>query len=359
MFNSDEPLPPLACDSHVAYVKHALARLPGSNVDLDASRMAVVFYCVGSMDLLGVLRDETDHTARASWRQWIWEQYVAGRYGTGFKPSPFMTGTSTHSDQDSPHVIMTYTALLSLSILRDDFSRLNRRGLLTFVGACQRRDGSFSAIPNSNSDTDLRTLYCAFCICAMLNDWSSIDVERAIAFIASCRTYEGGYGQLPSCEAHGGPTYLAIAALHLAPSGPRPRLNPAERAHSIHWLVHNQDRFGGFRGRTGKAPDACYCFWGGAALQILGAQDKVDAYALVQFLASCQFSFGGIAKASGAHPDPYHTYLSLAAMAMYSPRLEPSARSYGRWNFEPFDPLLNARMDTSRWARENIPARRG
>ncbi|KAJ6554922.1 terpenoid cyclases/protein prenyltransferase alpha-alpha toroid [Mycena vulgaris] len=356
--NYNNPLPPLARAAHTAHVKHALARLPGSQVNFDASRMAIVFYCVGTLDLLGVLQDETNEMERASWRNWIWEQYAAGRYGTGFKPGPFMTRTSTHCDQDSPHIIMTYTALLSLSTLRDDFARLNRPGLLKFVRACQNLNGSFSSMPNNGGDSDLRNLYCAFCICSLLGDWSSIDVERAIAFVASCRTYEGGYGQLPSCEAQGGTTYLAIAALQLAPPGPRPRLSPTEQARSEHWLVHSQDASGGFRGRTGKAPDACYSFWGGAALQILGAQDKLNAYAFTQFIAGCQFPFGGIAKAPGLHPDPYHTYLALAAVAMYAPRLANSAKGYGQWDFTPFDPLLNARVETVRWARGHIPARR-
>ena len=46
-----------------------------------------------------------------------------------------------YTDYDTPHIIMTYTALLSLAILRDDFSRLDREGLLQFLRACQRKDG--------------------------------------------------------------------------------------------------------------------------------------------------------------------------------------------------------------------------
>ncbi|KAJ7862322.1 terpenoid cyclases/Protein prenyltransferase [Mycena leptocephala] len=279
-----------------------------------SGRMAIVFYCIGTLDLLGVLQDQISELERTSWQNWIWEQYAAGRYGTGFKPGPFMSRTS-------PHIIMTYTALLSLSMLQDDFSRLNRPGLLRFVGSCQNRNGSFSNTPDGGGDSDLRNLYSAFCICSLLGDWSSIDVERAIAFIASCRTYEGGYGQLPSCEAQAGTTYLAIAALHLAPPGPRPRLTPAETARSEHWLVHSQDASGGFRGRTGKSP---------TPLQILGAHEKVNAYAFTQFIAACQFPFGGIAKAPGQPPV----------------------------GFSPFNPLLNAREETVRWARNHIPARR-
>ena len=36
---------------------------------------------------------------------------------------------------------MTYTSLLALAMLRDDFSQLDRAGLLTFLRACQREDG--------------------------------------------------------------------------------------------------------------------------------------------------------------------------------------------------------------------------
>jgi prenyltransferase beta subunit len=45
------------------------------------------------------------------------------------------------TNYDTPHIIMTYTALLSLAILRDDFSRLDRSGLINFIRACQKDDG--------------------------------------------------------------------------------------------------------------------------------------------------------------------------------------------------------------------------
>ncbi|KAG6852461.1 hypothetical protein C0991_011763 [Blastosporella zonata] len=272
---------------------------------------------------------------------------------------------------------MTYTALLSLAIFRDDFTQLDRSGLLAFLRACQRDDGrqapflpfprshfssprgAFSIVPGSN-ETDLRSLYCAFAICAMLDDWSAVNTDRAIAYIASCRTYEGGYGQAPFCEAHGGTTYIAVASLHLVPGLYASPLTPAERQQTIQWLLSNQHPFGGFSGRTGKDADACYCFWCGAALQILGASDLVDKHKLAVFLASCQFKYGGIAKAPREHPDPYHTYLSLAALAMYSPApLMGDHIHAASWVFEPLDPLLNAREETARWAKKHIPAPRG
>ncbi|RDB14684.1 Geranylgeranyl transferase type-1 subunit beta [Hypsizygus marmoreus] len=350
--------PSLARAGHAAHCLRCLSALPSSQTEVDASRLALAFYCIGSLDLLGVLQEKTTPTDRESWREWVWEQQTSGQHGSGFKPSPFMTAPpqapgEAYTNYDTPHIIMTYTALLSLAILRDDFSRLDRPGLLRFIRSCQRENGSFSTVPGSN-ETDLRTLYCAFAISCMLDDWSAIDKDRAIAFIASCRSYEGGYGQAPFCEAQGGTTYIAIASLHLVPRTSSP-LTPAERQLTMRWLVHNQADSGGFCGRTGKDADACYCFWAGAALQILGAKDLVQSRSLTMFLAKCQFKYGGIAKAPGEHPDPYHTYLSLAALSMYSPNLEPNHPSAASWRFDPLDPLLNAREETSQWARKHVP----
>lgn len=83
--------------------------------------------------------------------------------GTGFKGSNYMTidihasppvspGSlnytkpliilqDVYAEYDTPNLIMTYTSILSLTILRDDLSRLDRRGVAQFVKRCQREDG--------------------------------------------------------------------------------------------------------------------------------------------------------------------------------------------------------------------------
>ncbi|KAJ7623256.1 terpenoid cyclases/protein prenyltransferase alpha-alpha toroid [Roridomyces roridus] len=299
-------IPKFASTGHAGHVNRCLSGLPASQVELDSSRLAIGFYCIGALDLLGLLQSKTSEVDRASWREWIWEQQTHGPDGTGFRPSPFATPKSKepepYTNYNGPHLVMTYTALLTLAILQDDFSQLNRAGLVKFIRACQRENGSFSIVPGQG-DIDLRTLYCAFSICDMLGDWSGVDVARALQFIRSCRTYEGGYGQAPFCEASGGPTYIALASLHLAPSPDgAPPLTTTERNNSIQWLIHNQNETGGFCGRTGKTADACYSFWCGAALQILGASELVDAELHATFLASCQYKYGGIAKAPDEDP---------------------------------------------------------
>ena len=45
------------------------------------------------------------------------------------------------SSYDSPMLIMTYGAILSLAILRDPFTQLDREELLRFLKTCQQDDG--------------------------------------------------------------------------------------------------------------------------------------------------------------------------------------------------------------------------
>ncbi|KAF8895223.1 terpenoid cyclases/protein prenyltransferase alpha-alpha toroid [Infundibulicybe gibba] len=349
MSGHPSPLPPLARVGHAAHCKRCLSGAVmcfhiACLVLEPFARLAVAFYCIGSLDLLGTLQDGTTEAERELWRQWIWEQQTSGQNGSGFKPSSFMTGQHSpggqpNSNYNNPHIIMTYTALISLSMLRDDFARLERPGIPALLRACQREDGSFTTVPGS-AESDLRTLYCAFAISNMLNDWSGVDINRAVSFIKSCRTYEGGYGQSPHCEAQGGTTYTAIASLHLLPPNYGYTMPPDERDLTIHWLLSNQDASGG-----------------SVDEQILGANSLVDARSLVHFLARCQFKYGGIAKAPGNHPDPYHTYLSLAALSIYIPSMGNADLNTASWTFETLDPLLNARMGTSDWAKVHIPAR--
>ncbi|KAH7912545.1 terpenoid cyclases/protein prenyltransferase alpha-alpha toroid [Hygrophoropsis aurantiaca] len=350
-------LPPLTRISHGTHGRRCLSGLPATQVDVDPSKLALVFYCLGTLDVLDQL-EKTRIDDKEQWREWLWEQQAYGPYGTGFKPGPYMTAekqpANEYLDEDTPSIIVTYTALLSLAILRDDFSRLDRLGLIKFIEACQKADGSFSSDP-LGGDSDLRMVYCAFAISSMLDDWSGVNLPRALEFIASCRSYEGGYGQTPFGESIGGTTYCALASLHLANKGDV--LPAADRQKTIRWLVQNQqESTGGFRGRTNKDADACYCFWCGASLSILEVEEVVNEQALASFFASCQFKFGGIAKAPGDHPDPYHTYLSLAALALYTPEEEHGRGPSTSWKLDPLDPLLNAKQETANWARSHIPA---
>jgi len=83
---------------------------------------------------------------------------------------------------------------------------------------------------------------------------------------------------------------------------------------------------------------------------MLGAAELVDSAALASFLASCQFKFGGISKAPSERSDPYHTYLSLAALSIYPPTTTDTS-----WKLPRLDVLWNATHETASWARDHIP----
>ena len=61
-------------------------------------------------------------------------------------------------------------------------------------------------------------------------------------------------------------------------------------------------------------------------------------------------SYTSVAKLLTTLVDPYHTYLSLAAVAMYASEGDAG----DSWRLHRLDPLLNAREETSRWARERV-----
>ena len=87
---------------------------------------------------------------------------------------------------DCSHITHTFTALAVLKVLGDDFSRVNRSAVLRSVRALQNKDGSFNCVA-TGSEADMRFVYCAACICSMLNDWSGMDVDLTTKYIAECQ----------------------------------------------------------------------------------------------------------------------------------------------------------------------------
>lgn len=148
-------------------------RRTAATIFLTNGRMSLAFFVLSSLDLLGALNDTVSDSERQSYIDWIYDQQdsVHG----GFRGGPFVGlpavsfGSSQSSilrvasvrliahrnycafvrfrsfeRQDSPeppHLAMTYTAILCLAILRDDFQRLDFPALLAFVTSCQTHSG--------------------------------------------------------------------------------------------------------------------------------------------------------------------------------------------------------------------------
>ncbi len=43
-------------------------------------RIAVVFYCLGTLDILGHLEKQSNDLDRETWRSWLWEQQICSSH---------------------------------------------------------------------------------------------------------------------------------------------------------------------------------------------------------------------------------------------------------------------------------------
>ena len=249
---------------------------------------------------------------------------------------PFdLTKRSAGVCNDCSHVAMTYTALATLLILGDDLSRVDKRSVLQGIKKLQLADGSFAATA-LGSESDMRFVYCACCVCYMLNDWSPIDQDRVAQFILKCQNYDYGIGQRPYLEAHGGSTFCALASLVLM-GRLHTTFSPARVEGLKLWCIRRQQT--GFQGRPNKPTDTCYSFWIGATLHLLECASWVDKLWNTSFILSTQSKHvGGFAKWPDTHPDPLHTYLGLSALSLS-----------GDLELHPVHAALNVSQRTVQW----------
>lgn len=237
--------------------------------------------------------------------------------GCGFRGST-NTGASYKPPQtddilyDSGHVAMTYTALCSLLILGDDLSRVDKQAISYGLKNLQLDDGSFNFCVEG-SENDMRFLFCVASICYILDDFSTINVDKAVEYIVSSLSYEGGFGQGPFLEAHGGSTYCAVASLYLFNRLDSLTLQEIEL---IKRWCHGRQQTG-FQGRPNKPVDTCYSFWIGATLKMLHSFQYVDVTANRAWLLSVQdYLTGGFGKWTTTSPDPLHSYMGLSALTL-------------------------------------------
>mmetsp|Transcript_772 Transcript_772/g.1187 ORF Transcript_772/g.1187 Transcript_772/m.1187 type:complete len:345 (+) Transcript_772:28-1062(+) len=304
------------------FLTGALSCLPSHYANQEQNRLMLLYFVLGSKDLTNTL-PEVEEEKKAI-IDWVYSQQLIPDKDDsslndefcGFRGSPF-TGNPWNPEcnptnalkHDYSHITHTYTALAVLKMLGDDYSRVNREAVIRSVKRLQNENGSFNCLA-SGSESDMRFVYCAACICHLLNDWNGMDVELTANYIASCQNYDGAMGQAPGQESNGGGTYCAIASLQLM--GKLDEI--PDRELLLHWLMDRQ--ISGFQGRPNKVADTCYSWWIGASLQILGHFDLVSEDICRGFHFQCQANIGGFSKVPGVHPDVLHTYFSLAALQM-------------------------------------------
>ena len=57
--------------------------------------------------------------------------------------TPTFRQSTYESEFDTPYMIVTYMPLITLTILQDSFTRLDRRDLVMFLKSNQKEDGRF------------------------------------------------------------------------------------------------------------------------------------------------------------------------------------------------------------------------
>ena len=106
--------------------------------------MCLAFFIYAAIDLLNALDTSTTLAERTEHINWIYRcQLPEG----GFRAFPGSDFGRLRNEQnrkwDPPNLPATFFALQTLAILKDDFHRLDRRGILELLPKLQREDGSF------------------------------------------------------------------------------------------------------------------------------------------------------------------------------------------------------------------------
>ena len=267
---------------------------------LDNSKMMLFYFIIAGIDFLKALPDLPIKIS--SLIDWIYSQQCFTDLYGGFRGGPYLgfdfhcssqdLEFSSQSDFDKGHLVHTFSALVSLKLLGDDFSRVRRKHLFKYINECQNADGSFRATIDS-FEADLRFLYSASVSCYLLEDLQAINKKTAIDFIFSCQNKDGAFGLRPREESHSGATYCAVASLAIL--GDLDDI--PNKTKLIEFLVNRQvpwdpnrekGNVGGFQGRINKYPDSCYSFWNGATLKILGFEKLLNKESVQPYILNCQ-----------------------------------------------------------------------
>ncbi|EHB15403.1 Geranylgeranyl transferase type-1 subunit beta [Heterocephalus glaber] len=290
--------------------------------DCLAPRLTIAFFALSGLDML----DSLDVVNKDDIIEWIYSLQVlptedrsnlnrCGFRGSSYLGIPFNPSKNpgTAHPYDSGHIAMTYTGLSCLVILGDDLSRVNKEACLAGLRALQLEDGSFCAVPEG-SENDMRFVYCASCICYMLNNWSGMDMKKAISYIRRSMSYDNGLAQGAGLESHGGSTFCGIASLCLM--GKLEEVFSEKELNRIkRWCIMRQQN--GYHGRPNKPVDTCYSFWVGATLKLLKIFQYTNFEKNRNYILSTQDRLvGGFAKWPDSHPDALHAYFGICGLSL-------------------------------------------
>ncbi|PQP93286.1 protein farnesyltransferase subunit beta-like [Prunus yedoensis var. nudiflora] len=175
-----------------------------------------------------------------------------------------------------PHLATTYAAVCSLVTLggHKALSSINRSEMYMFLQQMKHPSGGFRSLelylipyfsPGFMMVEKLMSgPATAISVASILNILDDELVQNVGNYILSCQTYEGGISAEPGTEAHGGYTFCGVATMIMIN-----QVNQLDLPRLIDWLVFQQGKECGFKGRTNKLVDCCYSFWQGGTFALL------------------------------------------------------------------------------------------
>ncbi|CDK25237.1 unnamed protein product [Kuraishia capsulata CBS 1993] len=331
-------------EKHVKFFRRCINMWPEAYEAHDSNKMAIVYFSLAGLDVLGALHKEKGDDGYEKYEierreaiDWVYSHLVPS--GSGFRGSfTYDLGTQDESGSyDPPNLAATGFALQILLTLRDESmkERLDKEKIMGFVKSCQQSDGQFCPIVDVDGqpfgDTDLRYCMIAATIRKILKyqsgGASDINIEMLSKFTLSTMGCDGGMAStaLTLGESHAGLTFCGLNTLALLG---KLDLEDKRWDDTVDWLVHRQisadmavDSLdaGGFNGRENKRADTCYVFWVLGSLVVLGNKEVlIDVESAKVFLLDHMQDtlLGGFAKGHGETPDPYHSFLGLAALSI-------------------------------------------
>ncbi|OWB75203.1 hypothetical protein B5S31_g5068 [[Candida] boidinii] len=349
-------------DKHIKYFNRCLGILPSKYESEDSNKLALIYFSLAGLDLLGAL-DEIPQTTKDEYKEWVYMHYISTK--EGFRGSAIydLHDHDNHGDDDNdnsydkPNLAATCFALQILIILKDEnlVKRIDRYKILNYLVKCQLENGSFA--PGLDiygypfGENDLRYCMLASTIRFLLgfsngvksqnynnNNYQDINILKFQEYIKSIQSYDGGFGIFKMSESHAGICFCGLSGLILSDNNNNNQDKIIEKLNIeklTKFLVFRQvssdegdggdgdgDGDGGFNGRLNKDSDTCYCFWVMSSLFLIKRQNLIDFDKLSKFLINHTQNkvMGGFNKSIDPDetPDPLHSFLGLAALSLIS-----------------------------------------
>lgn len=187
-------------DKHINYFRNCLNCLPFHYLEVETNKINFLYFVVSALDILKSpdLIDKKsiiDFIYRHQLKSTCEESGFLGSLFIGKRDENGFVNQACGSRYLFGNLAMTYTALATLRILDDDFSRVDRDIMISSVKSLQNDDGSFKS--SRYGESDMRFLYCACAISHLLSDWSGVDKSKAVSYIKKCFSFDGGVSLKP------------------------------------------------------------------------------------------------------------------------------------------------------------------